>query len=269
MDDSWQLGEAYEKFMGRWSRPAAVKFIDWLAQPPGGRWLDIGCGTGALSETITQKAAPQSVLGIDASSGFIHHAQQRLAGDLYEFRVANVLDLPFKENEFDTAVSGLALNFFPEPVTAVREMGRVVKNGATVAAYVWDYAEGMGLLRYFWDAAIALFPDAAVLDEGPRFPLCRPEALQNLFLQAGLANVQVQSLETTAVFSDFDDYWQPFLGQNGPAPAFVASHSRVEQAALADKVREMLPVQIDGTIPLKLWAWAVRGNKSDKLAGSN
>jgi hypothetical protein len=141
-------------------------------------------------------------------------------------------------------------------------MCRVVKRGGTVAIYVWDYAAGMGMLRYFWDAAVALDPQAATPDEGHRFPICQPEPLQALFAQAGLDKVVVQTLETTVVFRDFADYWQPFLGQNGPAPSYVAALTPDQKIALADKLRQLLPIQPDGTIPLKMWAWAVRGVKA-------
>jgi SAM-dependent methyltransferase len=261
-DDSWELGEAYEIFMGRWSCPVAREFIRWLGPPPNGRWLDVGCGTGALSQTIGQIAAPQQIMGIDFSEGFIRHARQLYPEAVYDFQVGSALDLPGADDTFDVVVSGLALNFFPDPETAVRQMCRVVKRGGTVAIYVWDYAAGMEMLRYFWDAAVALDPQAATLDEGHRFPICQPEPLHTLLTQAGLDKVVVQTLETTVVFRDFADYWQPFLGQNGPAPSYVAALTPDQKIALADKLRQLLPIQPDGTIPLKMWAWAVRGVKA-------
>jgi SAM-dependent methyltransferase len=262
MDDSWELGEAYEIFMGRWSCPVAREFIRWLGPPPNGRWLDVGCGTGALSQTIGQIAAPQQIMGIDFSEGFIRHARQLYPEAVYDFQVGSALDLPGANDTFDVVVSGLALNFFPDPETAVRQMCRVVKRGGTVAIYVWDYVAGMEMLRYFWDAAVALDPQAATLDEGRRFPICQPEPLQALFAKAGLDKVVVQTIETTAVFRDFTAYWQPFLGRNGPAPSYVAALTPDQKIALAEQLRQLLPIQPDGTIPLKMWAWAIRGVKA-------
>jgi len=262
MDDPWELGEAYETFMGRWSRPVARKFLRWLNVPENGRWLDVGCGTGTLCETIVKMAAPQSVTGIDFSEGFIRHARRLHPEKVYDFQIGSALDLPMEDDLFDGVVSGLALNFFPDPQTAVSELYRVVKSGGTVAVYLWDYANDMQMLRTFWDAAIALDPDATTHDEGVRFPLCQPEPLRNLFIEAGLQSVVVEPVDTTAVFHDFDDYWQPFLGKNGPAPGYVASRTPGQQAALADYLRHMLPVQPNGFIHLKMRAWAVRGQKS-------
>ncbi len=262
MDDPWQLGEAYEKFMGRWSRPVARVFLRWLNEAENGRWLDIGCGTGALSEIIVNTMAPASVIGVDFSAGFIRHARQLHPEAVYDFRLGSALDLPVASGSCDVVVSAIALNFFPEPDTAVAQMHRVVKPGGTVALYVWDYATDMQMLRYFWDAATALDPDAVALDEGPRFPICQPEPLQKLFVEAGLTEVEGKALDTTAVFSNFDGYWQPFLGQNGPAPGYIASRTPTQKEAIAHHLRQHLPIQADGTIPLKMRAWAIRGTKS-------
>ena len=262
MDDSWELGEAYEIFMGRWSRPMAREFVRWLGPAPNGRWLDVGCGTGALSELIGQMAAPQQVTGVDFSAGFIRHARQSHPETVYDFQVGSALDLSAGDGTFDVVVSGLALNFFPDVEMAVRQMYRVAKKGGTVAIYVWDYATGMEMLRYFWDVAAVLDPQAGGLDEGHRFPICQPEPLQALLSQVGLENVVVEVLETTAVFRDFADYWQPFLGRNGPAPSYVAALAPTQQMTLAEQLRQLLPSQPDGSIPLKMRAWAVRGEKA-------
>ena len=261
MNDLWELGEAYELFMGRWSRPIAQAFLRWLGAAENGRWLDVGCGTGALSELIGQWSQPQHVTGIDFAAGFIQYARQFHPEAIYDFRVGSALDLPVNDNWYDWVVSGLAPNFFPEPQTAVNQMHRAAKPGGTVALYVWDYAGEMQMLRYFWDAATALDPQAAALDEGKRFPVCQPAPLAELFHAAGLVEVTVRPLEITAVFPHFDDYWHPFLGKNGPAPSYVAALTPTQQSALATQLQQQLPIQPDGTIPLTLRAWAVRGVK--------
>jgi hypothetical protein len=156
-------------------------------------------------------------------------------------------------------VSGLALNFVPEPDRAATEFARVAVSGAVVAAYVWDYAEGMAMMRHFWDAATALDPAAADLDEGLRFPLCRPECLAELWRAADLDLVTVEAVEVPTVFADFDDYWAPFLGGQGPAPSYVTSLTDEHRRALCEQLRDGLPSSSDGKITLAARAWAVRG----------
>jgi hypothetical protein len=151
------------------------------------------------------------------------------------------------------------LNFLPQPEQAVREMARVVASGGIVAAYVWDYAGKMQLMRHFWNAAAALDPGAFELDEGRRFPLCRPEPLTELFRRAGLTHVDVRAIDIATDFQDFDDYWLPFLGGQGPAPGYAMALGDDRRAALRERIRAGLPFALDGSIPLVARAWAVRG----------
>jgi SAM-dependent methyltransferase len=237
----------------------AAQLLEWLAMPPGARWLDVGCGTGALSRTILDRAAPEAVAGLDASEGFVQHATARVADRRASFRVGDAQALPFDDGAFDAAVSGLVLNFVPAPARMVAEMRRVVRRGGLVGLYVWDYADGMELMRHFWDAAAALDPAARPLDEGRRFPICRPEPLAALFRDAGLADVEVRALDVPTVFRDFDDYWTPFLGGQGPAPGYCLSLDEARRTALREAIRARLPAQPDGRIPLTARAWAARG----------
>ena len=255
----WAIGEAYEPYVGRWSRAVAREFLAWLAVPPGAHWLDVGCGTGALSATILAHASPAVVTGIDSSEGFVAHARQHVPDPRASFRLADAQDLPFSPHSFDAAVSGLVLNFVPQPERAVAEMARVTRPGGIVATYLWDYAGEMQLMRHFWDAAAALDPAAEPLDEGRRFPLCRPEPLERLFTGAGLQDVAVRAIDVPTVFRDFDDYWSPFLGGQGPAPAYAMSLPEPSRAALRDHLRATLPAAADGSIPLIARAWAARG----------
>src|SRR5215211_6476744 len=199
----WGSGNAYEPYVGRWSRPVAREFLRWLAVPPGGRWLDVGCGTGALSESILSLAAPDRVVGVDPSPAFVAFARDRLKDPWVEFDIGDAQALGAASATFDAVVTGLVLNFVPEPDKAVCEMPRVTRPGGTVAAYVWDYAEGMQMMRYFWDAAGALDPKARGLDEGNRFTLCRPEPLANLFRGTRLGEVEVRAIDVPTVFRDF------------------------------------------------------------------
>ncbi|HSM18538.1 MAG TPA: class I SAM-dependent methyltransferase [Gemmatimonadales bacterium] len=257
--DTWDDGATYEPYVGRWSRVVAESFLSWLAIPMGAAWLDFGCGTGALSHTILANAHPRLVIGCDRSPGYVAFARERAPDLRAQFVEAQLPELPRIDGGFDVVVAGLVLNFLPTPMDGATAMMTRVRRGGTVAAYVWDYADGMQLMRVFWDTVVELDPVARVLDEGTRFPLCRPEPLTQLFNGAGLRDVAVESIEVPTVFQDFDDYWLPFLGGQGPAPGYAASLPPERQAELREAIRRRLPSAADGTIPLTARAWAVKG----------
>lgn len=256
--DTWDDGSDYEDYMGRWSRPMAREFLEWLDVRSGARWLDVGCGTGALAGAIAQRTRPARLAGIDPSPGFLRTASERVGGDA-DFLVGDAQSLPFEDHEFDASVSAVALNFVPDPGLAVREMQRVTVDGGVVAAYVWDYADGMQMIRRFWDAAVALDPAAADIDEAARFPICRPRPLSELFEASGLAGVQVSALEISTEFRSFSEYWEPMLGAQGPIPTYVASLGEEERHRLAGQLEDALPTASGGSISLIARAWAVRG----------
>jgi SAM-dependent methyltransferase len=256
MTEAWTGGAAYESFIGRWSRPVATRFLDWLPATAGLDWCDVGCGTGALAQAIAARRAPAGVLGVDPSAAFLAAARRRGSLDVV---AGTATAIPVRDARFDRVVSALVLNFVPEPDRALAEMRRITRPGGLVAAYVWDYAEGMQLLRAFWDAATEVDPAAAGLDERHRFPLCRPEPLGELFTAAGLAGVEVVPIEVPTVFADFDDLWHPFLGGQGPAPGYCATLSDGQRGALRERLRQRLRPQGDGTIALTARAWAIRG----------
>ncbi|GIH76060.1 methyltransferase [Planobispora longispora] len=259
----WAVGDAYERYMGRWSRPAAAAFVAWLGVPARRSWLDVGCGTGALGGAVLAAAEPATLVGVDPSAGFVAHARARTGDRRARFVVGDARSLPFPGGRFDAAVSGLMLNFVPEPADAVAELARVVTPGGTVAAYVWDYIGGMTMLRRFWDAATALDPAAGDLEEAVRFSMCRPEPIRRLWTGAGLAGVVVEAIDVPTVFRDFDDFWTPFLGAQGPAPAYAVSLTEDHRSALRELLRERLPAEPDGSIALSARAWAVRGEPGD------
>jgi len=260
--DVFQIGEAYERYVGRWSRSVAGAFIDWLALPVQGRWLDVGCGTGALTEIIHSRAAPRGVIGIDSSEGFIAHARRHLRDPRANFESGNAEAMPFPDGAFDAAVSGLALNFIPHPEIAIAEMRRTLRAGGTAAVYVWDYAGKMELMRYFWDSAVALDPDALTLNEARRFSICKPEPLLALFEAGGLDRSECRSIDVPTVFGNFDEYWSPFMGGQGSAPTYCNSLSEQRRSRLRDHLRAALPIERDGAIRLIARAWAIRGIKS-------
>lgn len=256
----WASGAAYEPYVGRWSRLVAREFLEWLDIPPGKRWLDVGSGTGALSQAILQTNDPAAVVGVDRSEDFAAYAGAQTQDARAEFRVGDAQALPVEDGTFDAATSGFVLNFIPQPKRAVEEMARAVVPGGTVALYVWDYAGKVQFMRHFWNAAAALDPQAAELDEGRRFPICDPRALAEVFHAAGLTGVETRAIDIATDFRDFDDFWLPFLGAQGPAPSYAMSLSEERRNALRDRIRQALPFALDGSIPLVARAWAVRGS---------
>jgi SAM-dependent methyltransferase len=215
--DTWESGRPYEQYVGRWSRRVAPEFLAWLGLPAGRRWLDVGCGTGALCAAVLDRCSPAIVIGVDPSEGFLAVARRNL-GDRVELRQGNAGALPLPDRCVDVVVSGLVLNFIPDLSAAFTEMRRVIAGGGTMAAYVWDYAAGMQLMRYFWDAAVELDRDAAQRDEGIRFPLCTPDGLRGRFTAAGFGDIDVTAIDIPTPFANFEDYWLPFLGGQGWLP---------------------------------------------------
>jgi SAM-dependent methyltransferase len=259
VSDTWESGNPYERYVGRWSRQVAPLFLAWLAVPAGRRWLDVGCGTGALCAAIMDRCSPASVAGVEPSEGFLKAASENLA-DRAALRQGSATAIPLADASVDVVVSGLVLNFVPDQRAALAEMMRVTDKGGTIAGYVWDYAGKMELMRYFWDAAVELDPNAETMDEGLRFPLCRPQALENLFAGAGLKGVEIRPIDIPTRFASFEDYWQPFLGGQGPAPAYAMSLDEAARARLRDLIQKRLPTAANGSITLTARAWAARAS---------
>jgi SAM-dependent methyltransferase len=259
--DVWDDAERLERYVGRWSRLVARAFVDWLGVPAGGRWLDVGCGSGALTETVLARTVPASVTGVDTSAAYVAYAAGRVSDPRAAFAVGDAQALDRPDASFDAVVSSLVLNFLPDPGRGVAEMTRVVRPGGVVGGYVWDYAGEMQLMRRFWDVATDLDTAAAELDEGRRMAGCNPPALEALFLGAGLEEVETRGIDAPTVFAGFDDYWAPFEGGQGPAPGYCVSLPEERRAALRERLRETLPVEADGSIRLIARAWAVRGTR--------
>jgi len=257
--DRWAAGSAYEQFMGRWSRRLGPLFVSWLRIPRGAHWMDVGCGTGAMANAICSHGAPASVVGCDTAQPFIDFAREHSQDARASFAVCGVGGLPRRRDGYESVTSLLALNFLPDPASAVQEMRSLTAPGGTVSACVWDYAGRMDFLRHFWDAATALDPAARELDEGMRFPLCHPDALTALFRDGGLGDVRCAPLEIPTAFANLDDYWRPLLGGTGPAPSYVASLDADRRELLARTLDATLPRGPDGVISLVARAWAVRG----------
>jgi SAM-dependent methyltransferase len=257
--DGWVTGDAYEAYMGRWSRLLARQFVEWLDPRPLANWLEVGCGTGALTSTICSLCEPASVVACDPSQPFIECARKHLSDPRASFIVAGAEALPRRDGGFDAIVSGLVLNFLPDAGEAVSSIRERLRSGGIAAAYVWDYSQGMEFLRFFWEEAVASDPRAAAFDEGQRFPLCRAAALVSLFRAADLKKVETHPLEISTDFASFDDYWTPFLRGTGPAPSYVVSLNPTSCASLKERLRQRLHAGSNGHIQLRARAWAVRG----------
>jgi len=252
-------GEAYELYVGRWSRKVGPMFLDWLSLPAGLRWVDVGCGTGALTQTILDQSSPSKVTGVEPSEGFLKLARDNIQDHRADFKSGDAMSLPLDDADADVVVSGLVLNFITVQQRALQEMCRIVQPGGTVALYVWDYAGEMQLMRYFWNGVSELFSDGANLDEGKQFPICKPEPLEELFRAANLEAVEVRALDVPTEFTDFNDYWSPFLRGQGPAGAYCASLAEDDRELLRNHLEKTMPIRSDGSIHLIARAWGVRG----------
>jgi SAM-dependent methyltransferase len=259
--DLWESARAYERFMGRWSRELARAFVVWLDIPRDRHWLEVGCGTGALTSRILQFGRPASVVATDASQQFVTHARVAIPDDRVQFLTASATRLPTRAAGYDVVASSLVLNFLPDPTAALREMRSLAAKDGVVAACVWDYSGEMQFLRRFWNAAVELDPAARPQDEGERFPICSPSALETAFREAGFSRVTVGALEIATRFQDFDDYWRPFLGGPGPAPGYLSSLDARKQDDLARRLSATLPRNEDGSIALTARAWAARAER--------
>lgn len=257
--DAWQAGDSYDHYMGRWSRQIAPRFLEWLGAANGLDWLEVGCGTGALSAAILARCNPRSLIAIDPSEDFVTKARARVPDRRAEFQVGDAQALTAETATRDVIVSALVLNFVPNKEKALAEMKRVARPGATVGFYVWDYpGGGVEFMHAFWRAATALDPNAVDLTEDKRFPFCTPDGLADLARRGGLASVDCTAIEMPTVFKDFQDYWHPFTLGAGPAPGYCMSLDPQARQRLKEKLHNSLPRCEDGSIPLKTRAWAVK-----------
>lgn len=237
----------------------AQPFVKWLGVEDHAAWLDVGCGTGALTAAICEFGKPVSVIACDPSGPFLDAASMAVPDKRVIFELADAEHLPESAEGFDAVVSGLVLNFVPNPERALRVMRQRLRPGGMVGAYVWDYAGGVDFLRYFWEEAIALDPEAADLDERRRFTICNTENLASLFEAVGLVDIELKGLEVSTAFAGFEDYWQPFLGRTGPAPSYLGSLDGARRERLKERLERRLQPAEDGLILLQARAWAVRG----------
>ena len=260
-DNMFGNAQAYETFMGRWSRQLAPLLVDFAALPDKGRVLDIGSGTGALAFEVAKRLTGVRVTGIDPSREYVGYAGSRnqFPGRV-TFQTGDAQQMEFADSTFDGTVSMLVFNFIPDAAKAVREARRVTRPQGRIAAAVWDYGGRMGMLRQFWDAATETDAAATKLDE-KNMPLCRFGELSGLWKKGGLEDVREEPMEIQIRFSSFADYWEPFLLGQGPAGAYVRKLDQTRLRVLRTAVRRrLLHSRTDESFVLPARVWAVRGD---------
>jgi ubiquinone/menaquinone biosynthesis C-methylase UbiE len=246
---------AYERFMGRWSRRLAKSFAEFAGVGAHDRVLDVGCGTGALAGAILA-AHPESVVtGIDPSEVFVESCRAQYPSA--RFLMGDAQQLPFGDQAFDASLACLVLNFVASPRDAVAEMARVTAHNGTIAAAVWDHAEGMTMLRAFWEAAVEVDPS---LTAGEKQPMLSRDALAQLWDEVQLHDVLLEPLVVDMKFASFNDYWEPFMGGQGPAGAYVASLTPESRDAIARVLHaRFLKDDPFGSFTIQSRAWAIKG----------
>ncbi len=249
-------GKAYERLMGRWSRLAGDKFLDWIDAPKNLNWIDVGCGNGAFTEVLIARCAPAAVTGVDPSDGQLAFARTRPGVKMAQFRVADAQSLPFPDNSFDAASMALVITFIPDPLKAAKEMARVVKPGGWVATYMWDFPGGGFPIRPIAEAARSLGLGEPVR---PNVNASRRDDMRAIWQQAGITSLDMQVIRIQVAFSSFDDFWDSNSVPVGPAGKALADLSPDMREKLKARLREQLPVAADGSIAYEAFANAVKG----------
>jgi len=258
-------GEAYEQQMGRWSRRLAEPFLDFAGLEGAGCALDLGCGTGSLARALAGRSATVRIVGLDASDDYVAHARRQLGDARVEFQAGDACALPFPDGSFDAVLSLLMLPFVPRAVEAVSEMRRVARPGAVAAAASWDARGGVVAQRMFLDTAAVLDPGAdALRARNCTRPTMRPGELAAAWRAAGFLDIREAALTIRMEYADFEDYWGPYLGRQGPAADYVASLDATAVARLREHTRRAyLDGEPDGARSYAATAWAVRGIAPD------
>lgn len=252
---SFDDGAAYERAMGRWSRAVAPVFLAWLAPPPGARWLDVGCGTGAFTEMLVDACAPSAVTAVDPSSMQIEHARRRLAATRADVRVGDAVALNFGDGAFDVVAAALVINFIADRPRALREMRRVARADGIVGGYVWDFGaerSPSGPLRAAMKARGLDVPDL------PGTAHSSLDALESMFTEAAFEQVATRTIDVTQRYSSFDDFWEAQTPGYYPTTRTIAAMTARECADLKATVRESLSEDTAGAITYSARAHAVR-----------
>jgi len=236
---------AYERFMGRWSRAVAPVFLGWLGARPRATWLDVGCGTGVLAETLLELCAPASVAAVDPAAAQVKAAARGPAAGRATFQVADARRLPFPDASFDVVASALVINFIPDRAPALAEMRRVARAGGLVAGYVWDFAEELspsGPLRR------AMRRSGLDVPGIPGTEASRLEALRALFQGAGLERIETRTIDVCLAYTDFQDFWRAQTPGYAPTTKLIAAMKESERTRLMSAVQASLPCGPNGSI---------------------
>lgn len=243
--------EAYDRFMGRYSRQLSPQLADLAGLTGGQRVLDVGCGPGALTAELVTRVGAAAVSAVDPSEPFVDAARSRNPG--VQVVRASADALPFPDRTFDAALAQLVVHFMPDPVAGLAEMARVTRRDGVVAACVWDHGGGHGPLRVFWEAARELDPE---VEDESQLAGAREGHLAELFAAAGLRAVEAATLSASLEHPTFDEWWEPYTDGVGPAGSYLASLDPERRTVLRERCRAMLP---DEPFVLTSWAWAARG----------
>jgi len=254
-------GDAYDRYMGRWSRAIGERFLAWLDRPAHESWLDVGCGTGAFTKLILARMAPRKIVGLDPSAAQVEHAKRTVTAPQAEFREGSASDLPFATGEFDVVVSALAIHFFPDRPKAFQEMLRVTRAGGVIAGYTWRKTP-TDLDAPYGPLARAVTEVAGDVKTSAVVPEAMPEGLRAALIAEGYADIDVTTIEATQTFRDFEDYWS---SQTGTFPHPVATSALAlgdrERERVRDILRAALPAAADGTITYPSRATAFKARK--------
>ena len=258
---AFEDGDAYDRYMGRWSRAIGEKFLAWLAPPANRQWLDVGCGTGAFTGLVVARAAPEKIIGIDPSAAQVEHAKRTVTAPQVEFRSGSAIDLPFGSAEFDVVVSALVIHFFPDRPTAFREMLRVAGPDGIVAGYTWRKSPTI-LDAPYGPLARAVIEIAGDVMISPAVPEAMPEGLRATLAAEGYGDIDITTIEASQTFRDFDDYWTSQTATfPHPVAQSVGALSDRDRERVRDIVRAALPAAADGSITYSSRATAFKARK--------
>lgn len=249
-------GEGYDRWTARWSEQMARDLVPWLGVRRDARWLDVGCGTGVVTDAIMDVAWPGAVTGIDGSDPYLEVARRKVPGARFDHGDASAL--PYPDQSFEAVVSSLLIAYLPDPAAALRELVRVTVPGGVVGVVVWD--QELDLLRHYRQAATeAGAPD--VLREFPSHDLEREGALAEGLAGAGLRDVQTRRLTPRVIFDGFDEYWAALLGRKGRTVEHLESLPAAKQATLRELLRALVEPKPGAKVAVEATAWAGKGRR--------
>lgn len=258
--ESWNDSNAYDLYVGRWSRRIAGDFMQWLQPQANLSWLEVGCGTGALTTEILNSARPLRILAIDKSGAYLTKARSYISSPRVSFSKTDLSALDAGA-EFDYITSGLVLNFLSDVEEKLKCMKQYLRPGGSISAFVWDYAGHYQPMRIFWDSVKQLYKEAERFDAGIKYPLCSESNLTALFRSVDLSNIRFTKIEKIATFRDFDDYWLPIASAQGSVTEFLDTLNEGKKNDLKALVKSRLPMSLNGEIKLILSALAIEGRK--------